>query len=450
MLEWLPVVQDAIDYIERNLLSVKGSVEVAEHVYMSEPYLQKGFQVLTGFSVGEYIRNRKLYEAALEIQDTNNRISSIAQQFGYESQESFTKAFLRFHGISPNSVRKNLLDGNCSIKSFLPISVNMSIKGGEHSGFRVLRKGKLIFVGIKKELPIANLSESLLSFWNEIRRYYNINETSGETLCQGSINDNNLARAIQENSVGEYGIVLERTKTKIVYMIAGRYSGGTIPSGMTAVTFENSLWVVCDKTSLLFSESLESDLEEVCHRIEKYSEYRPLSDNCIDWFEGIDHMWKETISRKTVWIPVCEKDTTDNTQAKKKHKILFLAIVVFILFIGSIGIVHYLTRQKPQKEEVQFGANSGDETKNAERTICRILTEVGLESSEVEFSNGVAQILYYTDGNGDGYTEKDYLKMESFKNALNAEKGLSFRIRISVCSQSGKVLHSEEWTLESE
>ena len=207
MLEWLPVVQDAIDYIERNLLSVKGSVEVAEHVYMSEPYLQKGFQVLTGFSVGEYIRNRRLYEAALEIQNTNNRISSIAQQFGYESQESFTKAFLRFHGISPNSVRKNLLDGNCSFKSFLPISVNMSIKGGEHSGFRVLRKGKLIFVGIKKELPIANLSESLLSFWNEIRRYYNINETSGETLCQGSINDNNLARAIQENSVGEYGIV---------------------------------------------------------------------------------------------------------------------------------------------------------------------------------------------------------------------------------------------------
>ena len=74
-MEWLPYVHDALSYIEDNLLTVENPKEVADHLNMSEPYLQKGFQILTGYSIGEYIRNRRLYEAAVEIMDTDIRMS---------------------------------------------------------------------------------------------------------------------------------------------------------------------------------------------------------------------------------------------------------------------------------------------------------------------------------------------------------------------------------------
>ena len=54
-MEWLTVIKDAIEYMEQNLLTVTGPEEVAKHVHISTIYLQRGFQVLTGYTLGEYI-----------------------------------------------------------------------------------------------------------------------------------------------------------------------------------------------------------------------------------------------------------------------------------------------------------------------------------------------------------------------------------------------------------
>ena len=62
-MEWLTIIKDAIEYMEQNLLTVTGPEEVAKHVHISTIYLQRGFQVLTGYTLGEYIRNRRLFKA---------------------------------------------------------------------------------------------------------------------------------------------------------------------------------------------------------------------------------------------------------------------------------------------------------------------------------------------------------------------------------------------------
>ena len=76
-MEWLPYVHDAIEYIEANLLTIQNAREVADELSMSEVHLQKGFHIITGFSLAEYIRDRRLYEAAVEIVSTDTGIVDI-------------------------------------------------------------------------------------------------------------------------------------------------------------------------------------------------------------------------------------------------------------------------------------------------------------------------------------------------------------------------------------
>ena len=66
-MEWLTCIKGAIRYMEEHLLEIQETEEVEEHVHISAIYLQRGFQIMTGYSIGEYIRNRRLYLAACEL-----------------------------------------------------------------------------------------------------------------------------------------------------------------------------------------------------------------------------------------------------------------------------------------------------------------------------------------------------------------------------------------------
>ncbi|WP_163194081.1 helix-turn-helix transcriptional regulator [Clostridium thermarum] len=124
-MEWITAIKKAIKYMEDELLTVKGPEEVADHVHISSMYLQRGFQIMTGFTIGEYIRNRRLYLAAMELVNTGDKIIDVALKYGYETPESFTKAFTRFHNATPTEVRKN----RAAVKTFLPLRVSIVIQG---------------------------------------------------------------------------------------------------------------------------------------------------------------------------------------------------------------------------------------------------------------------------------------------------------------------------------
>ncbi len=96
-MEWMTAIRESIRYMEENLMTVSGPAEIAAHVCMSEMYLQRGFQVITGLTLGEYVRNRRLYLSALDLISTDDKVIDISLKYGYETPESFTKAFGRFH-----------------------------------------------------------------------------------------------------------------------------------------------------------------------------------------------------------------------------------------------------------------------------------------------------------------------------------------------------------------
>lgn len=106
MTSWSEGIQSAISYIEDNITERLAISDIAAKAYVSEYHFQRIFRILCGFTVGEYIRNRRLTIAAQELSSTDSKVIDIALKYGYDSPDSFARAFVRFHGVSPSAQRK--------------------------------------------------------------------------------------------------------------------------------------------------------------------------------------------------------------------------------------------------------------------------------------------------------------------------------------------------------
>lgn len=135
-LETIMLLNNTLEYIERNLDKTLNIDDISKVACSSRYHFQRIFYALTGFTVTQYIKNRRLTLAAEELVATDKRIIDIALKYGYESQEAFTKAFKRLHGVSPSALRK--LNGK--IKAFPKISFQVSIKGECEITYRLVEK----------------------------------------------------------------------------------------------------------------------------------------------------------------------------------------------------------------------------------------------------------------------------------------------------------------------
>jgi len=121
---WIQRLSRTIDYIEDNLTNEISIDEVAKHAYSSNSHFQLVFHVVTGLTVGEYIRNRRLSMAAQDLLRSGDKVIDVAMRYQYDTQESFSKAFTRFHGISPSKLQKG------QARLFNPFVINVIIQGG--------------------------------------------------------------------------------------------------------------------------------------------------------------------------------------------------------------------------------------------------------------------------------------------------------------------------------
>ena len=121
---WIEGIGEAISYIEENITEEIVIEDIAKKAFMSPFYFQKGFAMLCGFTVGEYIRQRRLTLAGSELVSTDGKIIDIALKYGYTSPDSFTKAFTRFHGITPTAVPVSYTHlKHINIKKFINIKI---------------------------------------------------------------------------------------------------------------------------------------------------------------------------------------------------------------------------------------------------------------------------------------------------------------------------------------
>lgn len=221
-MEWLTSIRKAIDYMEEHLEENITAQDVADQVFMSSFFFQKGFSLMTGYGIGEYIRNRRLYLAAQDLQKTDEKIIDIAFRYCYETPESFTKAFSRFHGVSPSQVREG-----ASIKPFLPLKIEISIHGGNQMDYKIKTMAGFKVIGFTREFDAETSYTEIPKFWSEICKKYE--------------------KEIAENIIGEYGVCIDDLDgSKFRYMIAGLYKGGEVPEGMTVYELPDFDWAVFD------------------------------------------------------------------------------------------------------------------------------------------------------------------------------------------------------------
>ena len=145
-MDWIIGIQQAIDYIEDNLMETIDYEEVAKKCYSSSYHFQRVFSILCGFTLGEYIRNRRLTLAGRELATTNAKVIDVALKYGYESPDSFAKAFQKFHGILPSQARNN----GSNLKSFSRLVLKFSLEGGTTMNYRIETKPTLTLLGYKK------------------------------------------------------------------------------------------------------------------------------------------------------------------------------------------------------------------------------------------------------------------------------------------------------------
>lgn len=354
-MEWLPYVHDAIEYIEKNLLSIKDIREVADNLHISVAQLQKGFHVLTGYTVYEYIRNRRLYEAALEVSDGAKNILDIALKYGYETHESFTKAFTRFHGVNPNSLRRNM----GYIRKFVPIQVKSVVEGGTIDNIKIIKKYPFTLIGYKYK--VTEEFCEIQRVWNDIyeKHYSGIGE-NGEK--------NGTAAFIEKNGIGEYGVLYTESNGEKTYVIAGKYSGGEILDGMEKIEISEGEWAVIDYEGPCFGGHCILDYETQKKRIEALTDYKYDHNLIIEWYESLDD---KNIPgyRSALWIPIKKKETITGGEKIDRFKIIFerifvllvLTVMTLILFVWKNKSVTFMVEDIEPRIEMSIEEALKDE-----------------------------------------------------------------------------------------
>lgn len=293
-MEWVTAIKEAIKYMEDEMLTIKGPEEVANHVHISSMYLQRGFQVMTGFTIGEYIRNRRLYLAAQELVNTEDKVIDIALKYSYETPESFTKAFTRFHGTAPTEVRKD----RTKVRTFLPLRVNIVIQGGNSMDFTVEKMMGFKLIGFSKDISFETSYAEIPKFWDEIC-----------SKCKGNNKPSNeMEQAIFDNRIGEFGVCIDDIGKdgKFRYMIAGRYMGGNIPEGMEIYELPDMEWA---KFKCLgpMPESIQTVNTQIWSEwLPGNIEYELAGKYNIEWYSSMGST-KESDYQSAIWIPVKKK-----------------------------------------------------------------------------------------------------------------------------------------------
>lgn len=286
-MDWIDAFRKAADYIEEHISDDISAEDVSKHVHIASYYFQKGFAMLSGYTLSEYIRKRRLSLAAGELAGSGAKVIDIALKYGYDSPDSFKKAFTRFHGVSPSAVQR----GEVKIKSFAPLKINISLKGGYIMEYKIVRKESFKVIGKQKEFDYETCKQEIPRFWEE---HYS---SGGGKYVKGMFGVN-----IDENKMGE--------KT-FKYLIADAYTQGEeVPEGFYVLTVPEFTWAVfsCDGP---MPKALQNVNEKIFSEwLPALAEYEFAAGWCIERYDDPSKYPNGIMDdnyHSEIWIPVKHK-----------------------------------------------------------------------------------------------------------------------------------------------
>ncbi|MES5929133.1 AraC family transcriptional regulator [Bacillus cereus group sp. MG9] len=281
----------AMQYIEDNLTHEIDFKEVAKIAFCSEYHFKRMFSFLAGISLSEYIRCRRLTLAAFELKDSNAKVIDVAIKYGYNSPDSFTRAFQNLHGITPSEARRTIR----SLKAYSPMTFQLSIQGGNEMNYRIEEKEPFQIIGIQKRVPIVfnGVNEEIASMWKSLT------PQSIQTLKMlSNVNPNGIINASTNFSEGRM-----EEKGELDHYI-GVATTKDCPEQFAQLEVAASTWAIFEAVG-----PFPDALQNVWGRI--YSEWFPSSN--YELAEGPEILWNEQKDvtspnfKSEIWIPALKK-----------------------------------------------------------------------------------------------------------------------------------------------
>ena len=137
-----------IDYIEERLTDDLSLEEISEYAGVSDYHFRKIFFYISGLTLSEYIKTRRLSEASMDLLH-GEKVTDVAFKYGYQSIDGFTRAFKKWSGFLPSEVIKKGIS-----KTFPKLSFVITVKGGINMEFRIEEKPAFNLVGVSKRVPM--------------------------------------------------------------------------------------------------------------------------------------------------------------------------------------------------------------------------------------------------------------------------------------------------------
>lgn len=287
-MDWLNGLNRVMRYIEENLTEPLDKETLARMVGCSIYEFSRVFSFLTGMSVSEYIRRRRLSQAVFDIQGGREKIVDIALKYGYESPAAFTRAFKELHGTTPLSARGT----GISLKTYPPMSFSLTVKGARSLDFRIEKREAFQIAGLAGCDEECQADNSLTPLWRTFMEKYN------PSFWNGGGADSYYTAPFWQ--VGAYWFEPVNGKTKT--MIGAEYRGRK-PEGTTVETIPAATWAVFPITSPTGIEYVPAAYTKIMTEWFPASQYqRDEQTPSLEVFPGGDaneegYTWE-------IWIPI--------------------------------------------------------------------------------------------------------------------------------------------------
>lgn len=285
-MEWLNRLGKAIDYLENNLEQEISYDEAAKIAHCSTYYFQRMFSYVAGIPLSEYIRRRRMTQAAFDLQSTDARVLDIAIKYGYNSPTAFNRAFQSIHGIAPVSAKSQ----GKILNAYPPIKFIIKITGGRAMEYKIEEKQAIRVVGARVPL-VKNIEENML----QIPRFW-------EECCQKRLTPK-IIQLIEKEPYGLLGVAVYQEPDNCYYYIAAA-TEQPVPQGMFECHIPASTRVIFTKSDLT-AEELKPTVQNIFKTF--MTEWLPSSGYSYAELPDIEvYQYDETTDKHSleVWIAI--------------------------------------------------------------------------------------------------------------------------------------------------
>lgn len=286
-MNWATGIQNAINYIEEHIAEDLDYTEIAKQAMCSPYYFQKIFGILCGITVGEYIRNRRLTLAGSELMKENAKVIDVALRFGYESPESFTRAFTRFHGITPSGAKRS----GGKLRSFSRFKVQIILKGGNSMDYKIVSKESITVLEKVEQHTVAGEQNknTIPDFWDRAHKDGTIDTLLKYTSDRSYIFGICYGNGHTDCEHFDYGIAVQCVPDTVA------------PEGYRVNTIPARTWVVSECVGAM-PDAIQQLWHEMCSEFLPTSNYKPTYEMDIEAYPAGDMTASDYSSQ--IWIPI--------------------------------------------------------------------------------------------------------------------------------------------------